>query len=62
MFTISEYFGNLILSKITRVQIFEGTQIIDVVNTYIEFTGDGLKIPISEEMLDRSFKGSGLPN
>ena len=42
--------------------MFEGTQNVDVVNTYIEFTGDGLKMPISEEMLDRSFKGSGLPN
>lgn len=43
------------------VQIFEGTQNIDVVNTYVEFTGDVLKMPISEEMLGRSFNGSGLP-
>ena len=43
------------------VQIFEGTQNIDVVNTYVEFTGDVLKMPISEEMLGRSFNGSGMP-
>ena len=43
------------------VQIFEGTQNIDVVNTYVEFTGDVLKMPISEEMLGRSFNGSGIP-
>jgi V-type H+-transporting ATPase subunit B len=43
------------------VQIFEGTQGIDVVNTYVEFTGDVLKMPISEEMLGRTFNGSGTP-
>ena len=48
-------------NNIAVVQIFEGTQNIDVVNTYVEFTGDVLKMPISEEMLARSFNGSGLP-
>jgi V-type H+-transporting ATPase subunit B len=43
------------------VQIFEGTQGIDVINTYVEFTGDVLKMPISEEMLGRTFNGSGNP-
>jgi len=43
------------------VQIFEGTQGIDVMNTYVEFTGDVLKMPISEEMLGRTFNGSGNP-
>lgn len=43
------------------VQIFEGTQDIDVMNTYVEFTGDVLKMPISEEMLGRTFNGSGTP-
>ena len=42
------------------VQIFEGTQNIDVVNTYVEFTGDVLKMPISEEKLGCSFNGSRL--
>jgi V-type H+-transporting ATPase subunit B len=32
-----------------------------VVNTHIEFTGDVLKMPISEEMLGRTFNGSGEP-
>ena len=43
------------------VQIFEGTSGIDVQNTHVEFTGDVLKMPISEEMLGRSFNGSGDP-
>lgn len=43
------------------IQIFEGTQDIDVMNTYVEFTGDVLKMPISEEMLGRTFNGSGTP-
>jgi V-type H+-transporting ATPase subunit B len=43
------------------VQIFEGTQDIDVLNTFVEFTGDVLRMPISEEMLGRTFNGSGTP-
>ena len=43
------------------VQIFEGTQGIDVVDTQIQFTGDVLRMPISEEMLGRTFNGSGIP-
>jgi V-type H+-transporting ATPase subunit B len=30
-------------------------------NTHCEFTGDVLKMPISEEMLGRAFNGSGVP-
>lgn len=43
------------------VQIFEGTQGIDNQSTRIEFTGDVLKMPVSIEMLGRSFNGSGVP-
>lgn len=43
------------------VQIFEGTAGIDTVHTHVEFTGDVLRMPISEEMLGRSFNGSGSP-
>jgi V-type H+-transporting ATPase subunit B len=50
-----------ISGKRAVVQIFEGTQDIDVLNTYVEFTGDVLKMPISEEMLGRTFNGSGIP-
>ena len=34
---------------------------IDNKNTHVEFTGDVLKMPISIEMLGRSFNGSGVP-
>lgn len=50
-----------ISGKRAVVQIFEGTTNIDVVNTQVEFTGDVLKMPISEEMLGRTFNGSGVP-
>jgi V-type H+-transporting ATPase subunit B len=36
------------------VQIFEGTSGIDVTKTRCKFTGDVLKMPMSEEMLGRS--------
>ncbi|CAK4069042.1 unnamed protein product [Aphanomyces euteiches] len=41
------------------VQVFEGTDGIDNRHTHCEFTGDVLKMPISEEMLGRAFNGSG---
>lgn len=50
-----------IAGKRAVVQIFEGTQGIDNLKTHVEFTGDVLKMPISEEMLGRSFNGSGVP-
>jgi len=50
-----------ICGKKAVVQIFEGTQNIDVLNTHCEFTGDVLRMPISDEMLGRTFNGSGNP-
>jgi V-type H+-transporting ATPase subunit B len=41
------------------VQVFEGTKGIDVKATRIEFTGDIMKIPVSEDMIGRIFNGSG---
>jgi hypothetical protein len=43
------------------LQIFEGTSGIDNLHTHCEFTGDVLRMPISIEMLGRSFNGSGNP-
>lgn len=43
------------------MQIFEGTSGIDNLYTHCEFTGSVLKMPISDEMLGRSFNGSGVP-
>lgn len=43
------------------VQVFEGTSGIDAKHTRVEFTGDVLKIPVSEDMLGRIFNGSGKP-
>jgi len=50
-----------ISGKRAVVQIFEGTSDIDNLYTHCEFTGDTLKMPIAEEMLGRSFNGSGVP-
>ncbi|KAJ1657413.1 Vacuolar ATP synthase subunit B [Dispira simplex] len=41
------------------VQVFEGTSGIDTKASHVEFTGDTLKIPVSEDMLGRIFNGSG---
>merc|ERR1712063_225677 len=43
------------------VQVFEGTSGIDARNTRCEFTGDILKIGVSQDMLGRIFNGSGKP-
>eukprot|EP00347_Sterkiella_histriomuscorum_P024197 403331973 len=50
-----------IAGKRAVVQIFEGTSGIDNLHTHCEFTGDVLRMPISIEMLGRSFNGSGTP-
>lgn len=43
------------------VQVFEGTTGIDNRSCHVEFSGDVLRMPISEEMLGRAFNGSGKP-
>jgi len=50
-----------ISGKQAIVQVFEGTAGVDNTFTRCEFTGDVLRMPISEEMLGRSFDGSGRP-
>jgi len=42
------------------VQVFEGTSGIDVKATHVEFVGDIMRIPVSEDMVGRVFNGSGL--
>lgn len=41
------------------VQIFEGTSGIDTKQTRVTFTGDTMKLGVSEDMLGRIFNGSG---
>ena len=48
-----------VAGKRAVVQKFEGTSGIDVTKTHCKFTGDVLRMPISEEMLGRTFNGSG---
>merc|ERR1712056_107711 len=43
------------------VQVFEGTSGIDNKHCHIEFTGDTLKMPISDDLMGRAFNGSGKP-
>lgn len=50
-----------ISGKKAVVQIFEGTSDIDNLYTHCEFTGKTLIMPMSDEMLGRSFNGSGVP-
>ena len=42
-------------------QVFEGTHGISLTNTKISFTGKPLEIPLSTEMLGRTFNGAGKP-
>ena len=50
-----------ISGKRAVVQVFEGTDGIDNMRTSCQFSGDVMTMPISEEMLGRSFNGSGQP-
>ncbi|MFH1788495.1 MAG: V-type ATP synthase subunit B [Candidatus Altiarchaeota archaeon] len=43
------------------VQVFEGTQGLDSKNTRVTFLGETLTIPVSIEVLGRTFDGSGRP-
>merc|ERR1719471_2061372 len=43
------------------VQVFEGTAGIDAKATQCEFTGDVMRMSVSEDMLGRIFNGSGQP-
>lgn len=43
------------------VQVFEGTEGVDNKHSHLEFTGEVLKMPVSEDMLGRVFNGSGKP-
>ncbi|OLB69649.1 V-type ATP synthase subunit B [archaeon 13_2_20CM_2_52_21] len=46
---------------IAVVQVFEGTTGLDVGRTRIRFTGETVKLPVSNDMLGRIFDGSGRP-
>lgn len=43
------------------LQVFEGTNGISLTNPKISFTGKPLEIPLSTEMLGRTFNGAGKP-
>jgi V-type H+-transporting ATPase subunit B len=44
---------------LTHSKVFEGTSGVDAKATHVEFTGDVLKMAVSEDMLGRVFNGSG---
>lgn len=46
---------------IAVVQVFEGTTGLDVGKTRVRFTGETVKLPVSNDMLGRIFDGSGRP-
>lgn len=43
------------------VQVFEGTSNISIVNTSVKFMGEPLTLPLSKEILGRTFNGVGEP-
>src|SRR6202008_1817280 len=46
---------------IAAVQIFGNTQGLDTKTTSVQFTGETLRLPVSEDMLGRAFNGLGEP-
>ncbi len=52
----------VLVSKISVVvEVFQGTEGLDLFSTSVEFTGDTIKIPLSEDMVSRTFNGMGTP-
>ena len=43
------------------IQVFEGTSGIDVPDTSVSFTGKGIELSLSEDILGRTFNGMGAP-
>lgn len=43
------------------IQMFEGTTGLDIPTTKVRFQGDVLKLPVSGDLLGRTFSGSGQP-
>lgn len=43
------------------IQMFEGTVGLNVSDTKVRFTGDVLKLPVSSDLLGRTFSGAGRP-
>lgn len=43
------------------LQVFEGTKGLSLTNTRTKFTGKPMELALSEEMLGRTFSGSGRP-
>lgn len=47
--------------KAIIAQVFQGTQGISTENTSVRFTGHPLEIPLSKDILGRTFNGIGIP-
>jgi V/A-type H+-transporting ATPase subunit B len=43
------------------IQVFEGTNAVSLTNTKTKFLGKPMEIPLSKEILGRTFSGSGKP-
>ncbi|MHA1792191.1 MAG: V-type ATP synthase subunit B [Promethearchaeota archaeon] len=43
------------------IEVFKSTDGLNLDDTIIEFTGDVFKIPLSEDMINRTFNGLGMP-
>ncbi len=48
-------------NKTALVQVFEGTSGIDIPETKISFKGKGIELPLSDDILGRTFNGLGSP-
>ena len=46
---------------ITTIQVYKGTNEINIKDVKVEFMGEPLKLKLSEKMLGRVFDGAGNP-
>jgi len=47
--------------EVVLVQVFEGTDDLDLENTWVRFLDEPFRMPLSPELLGRIFSGTGLP-
>ena len=43
------------------IQVFEGTENMSLQNTHTKLTGHPMEVPVSADMLGRTFNGVGVP-
>lgn len=66
--SLKDHAGNLRNGLVIRsaddavlVEVFEGTDDLDLERTWVRFLDEPFKLPVSRDILGRVFNGAGLP-